>query len=195
MKSNLIQEKMQSSIIRLHPGILNFSKVILGSLFIGVCAQIRIPLWFTPIPITCQTLAVMLVGVTFGSRIGLQCVACYLVEGALGLPVYSNFTGGVYNLWGPSAGYLLAYIPQVYAIGKIKEMGEKLKGYQSYLLILSITLLQLSVGSFWLGLFVPFKNCFKLGLYPFVPGEILKISLVWAYLKRTQIKKQENEIC
>src|SRR5438477_13054548 len=84
--------------------------VVAASFFVALCARIYVPLPGTPVPLTVQNLAVLLVGLSFGSRRGFLAMALYLAEGASGLPVFSP-TGqpGIAHLIGPTAGYLIAY--------------------------------------------------------------------------------------
>ncbi|HEV2618420.1 MAG TPA: biotin transporter BioY, partial [Acidobacteriaceae bacterium] len=84
--------------------------VVGASVFVALCAHVSIPIYFTPVPITLQTLAVILVGLTLGPALGFSALALYLVEGACGLPVFSpHGLGGVAQLLGPTGGYLFSY--------------------------------------------------------------------------------------
>src|SRR5436305_10431008 len=99
--------------------------IVSASLFVALCARIYIPLPGTPVPLTVQNLAVLLVGLALGSRRGFIAMALYLAEGASGLPVFSpTGPGGIAQLIGPTAGYLIAY-PFVAALaGFIFERGK-----------------------------------------------------------------------
>src|ERR1700682_5060946 len=100
--------------------------VVGASLLVAVCARVSLPLPFTPVPLTLQNFGVLLVGLTLGSRRGFAALALYLVEGAVGMPVFNPAgLGGVAQLLGPTGGYLLAY-PFVAALaGWIMERGRK----------------------------------------------------------------------
>src|SRR6266849_7158376 len=100
--------------------------VVSASLFVALCAQVTVPLPFTPVPLTLQNFGVLLVGLTLGSRCGFAALALYLVEGAVGMPVFNPAgPGGVAQLLGATGGYLLAY-PLVAALaGWIMERGKK----------------------------------------------------------------------
>src|SRR5436190_17497834 len=100
--------------------------VVGASLFVALCAQVTLPLPFTPVPLTLQNFGVLLVGMTLGSRRGFAALVVYLVEGAVGMPVFNPAGhGGVAQLLGPTGGYLLAY-PFVAALaGWIMERGRK----------------------------------------------------------------------
>ncbi|MBT4555646.1 MAG: biotin transporter BioY, partial [Candidatus Marinimicrobia bacterium] len=100
----------QSGILTLDDNTANIFSILLGSLFIAVMAQISIPIPFSPIPITGQTIAVVLLGGLLGARHGAMAVLAYLIEGAIGLPVFAQMKAGVLVLVGPSAGYLWGFV-------------------------------------------------------------------------------------
>jgi len=83
--------------------------VVSTSLFVALCARISVPLPFTPVPLTLQNLAVVLVGLLLGSRAGFAALCLYLMEGAAGLPVFTPGPGGIAQLLGPTGGFLFAY--------------------------------------------------------------------------------------
>src|ERR1700677_5038104 len=84
--------------------------VVLATGLVAICAHIALPLGFTPVPVTMQTFAVLLLGLLFSPGAAFACLSLYLIEGALGLPVFSpHGPGGVAQLLGPSGGYLLSY--------------------------------------------------------------------------------------
>ena len=84
--------------------------IVLGSLLVAVCAHISIPLWFTPVPVTLQTFAVLLLGLLLSPSLSAAALLLYLIEGAIGLPVFSPYAPpGFLHLLGPTGGYLLSY--------------------------------------------------------------------------------------
>src|SRR5438445_2323416 len=105
---------------------LQVALVVGASLFVALCARVTLPLPFTPVPLTLQNFGVLLIGLTLGSRRGFAALVLYLVEGALGMPVFNPAGhGGVAQLFGLTGGYLLAY-PFVAALaGWIMERGKK----------------------------------------------------------------------
>ncbi|MCH9634183.1 MAG: Biotin transporter BioY2 [Chlamydiae bacterium] len=175
--------------LNVNSGVKHITTVILGSAIIATSAQVRIPIPWSPVPFTTQTLAIMMIGAFFGSRLGLQIVACYLFECACGLPVGSNYSGGIACLFGPTGGYLFGYLGQVYAVGVLCENGKHLRVSQKYLILSLISFLQLLLGSLWLSFYIPFSSCFKCGFYPFIPTALLKVSLVCSYLNFTYSNK------
>ncbi|WP_299303125.1 biotin transporter BioY [uncultured Litoreibacter sp.] len=92
--------------------------VVGGSMFIAIAAQFSVP--FIPVPLTLQTLAILIVGLSFGSRLGALTVVAYLLEGAAGLPVFAN-GGSAAALVGPTAGFLFGFIALAYIAGFVAE--------------------------------------------------------------------------
>lgn len=101
--------------------LLNKAALVLGgSLFIAIAAQVNVPMY--PVPMTLQTLAIMLVGLTFGSRLGALTVVAYLAEGAMGLPVFANAMNGA-AFFGPTAGFLVGFVGLAWLVGFAAEKG------------------------------------------------------------------------
>lgn len=167
-----------------HSSLFSAVQIVLGSLLIALCAQINIPLPFTPVTVTLQTLAVMLVGASLGSRKGALCVLVYLSESMLGLPVLH---GGYVNplaLIGPNGGYLAGFVLQAYVVGWFSER-RHLLGKSLVMVGISLAcFLQLSAGALWIGQFIGYSSAFMMGVVPFIAGEILKILVVVNYLYR-----------
>lgn len=162
---------------------VTFLKVILASCFIGLCAQIKIPLYFTPVPLTTQTFAVMLVGALLGGRHAAMAILCYLMQGCLGLPVWAGGAAGFAHLMGPTGGYRIAYFLQAFIIGKWVERQQDLK-LNKFLAVLAFSIcVQMGIGSLWLAPFVGLNNCFMLGFYPFILGESAKALIVAGCVK------------
>jgi len=94
--------------------------VIGGSLLVASAAQVSVPMY--PVPVTLQTLAVLLVGFAFGSRLGAITLAAYLAEGAIGLPVFANFNNGA-AFAGPTAGFLVGFVGMAWLAGLATDLG------------------------------------------------------------------------
>jgi biotin transport system substrate-specific component len=161
--------------------LLDAAMVIAGSLFIALLAQWVIKLPFTPVPITGQTLGVLLVGTAFGwSRAGLTLVL-YLAQIAVGLPFAAEGKGGleVLTLATASGGYLWGFLPAALLCGWLANRGwdRSLRSSLGVMLLGSIVIY--AVGIPWLAasLGVGLLEAFELGLYPFVIGDILKLLL------------------
>lgn len=153
------------------------TKIVLASLLIGVCAQIRISVPFSLVAFTGQTFAVMLVGAMLGSHRGCMAATLYLIEGALGLPVFAGGSSGLVHFFGPTGGYLLSYPLMTFSIGyimKSRSMGLLAKGGWVSL----ISCAQLGVGALWLALFVGLKSAMIQGFFPFVLLDLCKVGMV-----------------
>ena len=146
--------------------------ILLGSLFVGLMAQISIPLPFTPVPITGQTLGVVLVGASLGSRRGLASVALYLLEGIAGMPVFAAAS------FGATGGYLIGFLPAAYLTGWLAERGQDRKVSTAWWVFLAGQSVVFLIGVPWLALYVGgFKLAVYAGLLPFIPGEIVKTAI------------------
>lgn len=152
--------------------------VIAASLFVAICAHITVPLPFTPVPLTMQNFAVLLVGLTLGSRRGFAALAVYLVEGASGMPVFSIAgIGGIAQLLGPTGGYLMAYPFAAFTAGWLLEHGRKSFSRAAMASLLGDVVLFVG-GIGWLFIWTrSLSLAMKYGLYWFVFAEIIKILL------------------
>jgi biotin transporter BioY len=151
--------------------------VIGGSLLIALCAQLRIFLPFSPVPLTGQTFAVLMIGALLGARRGCLAALLYLFEGAMGLPVFA-LGGGWPILFGPTGGYLLGFVPAAYVTGALagkrwdRRVGTTILAMLlGNVVIYSFGLLRLS---FTIGLNT---SLLATGLFPFIIGDLLKIAL------------------
>jgi len=151
--------------------------VVLATGLVAICAHIAVPLGFTPIPVTMQTFAVLLLGLLFSPGAAFACLALYLVEGALGLPVFSpHGPGGIAQLLGPSGGYLLSY-PLAAALASLLYR----RGPRRFIAALAAaglaSILILAVGATWLGLIshLRFSVVFAQSIAPFLPGDAVKV--------------------
>ncbi|MDW8185453.1 MAG: biotin transporter BioY [Anaerolineae bacterium] len=167
----------------------NVLLILGGSLFAALMAQIAIPLPFTPVPITGQTLAVLLVGASLGSRRGALSIAAYVLEGALGLPVFAGGAAGISRLQGPTGGYLIGFIAAAFITGWLAERGWDRRPLSTALAMLAGNAVIYLFGLPWLALFLggflgP-KGAIALGLLPFIPGDLLKLALATLLLPST----------
>ncbi len=171
-------------------GLLRDTLLIVGfSLLIGLCAQIAFRLPFTDIPITGQTLGVLLCGAVLGSKRGTLALLVYLGEGLAGLPVFASGNSawvptrfGVPYIAGPTAGFLVGFVGAALLVGWLAERGwDRSVRWTALAMLLGNTILYLP-GLTWFALFVGAERAFALGLLPFVPGDLLKLGLVAAAL-------------
>ena len=145
--------------------------IVAGSLLVALSAQIEIPMW--PVPVTLQTLAVLLVGGVLGSRLGALALLTYLFEGAIGLPV---FAGGasLTAFAGPTTGYLIGFVAAAFVVGWFCERGWDRKVGTAVIVMLLGTATIYLFGLPWLAQFTGWSKVLQLGLIPFIPGDILK---------------------
>jgi biotin transport system substrate-specific component len=153
-----------------------------GSAFIALTAQISFQLPFTPVPITGQTLGVLLTAALLGRSRGIAAVTACLLEGFGGLPVFSGGAGGLLWLFGPTGGYLLGFLPAAFVVGSLSESGWDKRVLTTGAAMALGEMAIFVVGVSWLRFYVGVENSLAMGLYPFVAGEVIKISLATAAL-------------
>lgn len=155
--------------------------VISGSLIIAVCTQVKILLPFSPVPITGQTFAVLMLGALLGSWRGSLSVLLYLAEGAAGLPVFA-YGGGLPILLGPTGGYLFGFVPAAGLVGLLAERGWDRRIGKTILAMILGNMVLYSFGLLWLSCWTGVKGVLIAGLYPFIIGDLSKIVLAAAVL-------------
>ena len=159
-------------------GLLHdITSVVVASLFIAVCAQLNIPLPFTPVPLSGGTLGVLYAGALLGSRRGAAAVALYLLEGSAGFPVFSGGAAGFAHLLGPSGGYLLGFPLGAFVTGLLAERGWDRTPLRAFAVMLAGSLPIFALGLLGLSRFVPAEAVLAQGLWPFVPGDLLKAAV------------------
>ena len=157
--------------------IKNAIIVFLGTILLTISAKVKIP--FYPVPMTMQTFVVIFLGMCFGYKLGLATVALYLIEGIVGIPVFSNSPEkgvGMIYFTGPTMGYLLGFIMAVYMAGKFNFNKNYLLNFiKIFFSVLPIYVL----GLIWLGILIGWdKPIFDLGAKPFLLAELFKILLL-----------------
>lgn len=152
--------------------------IALGSLLVAVCAHVSIPLWFTPVPITLQTFAVLLLGLVLSPIDAAGALLLYLCEGAAGLPVFSpNGPGGLLQLLGPTGGYLLSYPFAAAFTAWLRLRFADTKFTTSLFAATTGSVIILVCGAVWLGVLThrSFGAVLTLSVLPFLAGDILKV--------------------
>ncbi len=157
--------------------------VLAGAAAIALSARIHIPLPWTPVPITAQTLAVLLTAALLGSAGGTLSVLTVLAAGAAGLPVFVYGAGAGY-LFGPTGGYILGFVPAAYLTGGLIERGWGRRPATCLLALLVGDAVLFAFGLAWLSVYVPVGALPLAGLAPFLPGEAVKIVLAALALQR-----------
>jgi biotin transport system substrate-specific component len=156
--------------------------VVGGSLAIAAAAQLRIPLPFTPVPVTGQTFAVLLIGALFGAKRGVATVIMYLSLGIMGLPVFAAAPPGPGALLSPTAGYLAGYVGAAWVTGTLSERGWDRRPWSAALAMATGSGVIFAFGVLWLSQFVGWGQVLQTGFLPFIPGDLLKIGLATAIL-------------
>lgn len=165
-----------------YAGLYDIALIIGGSFFIALCARIRILLPFSPVPFTGQTFAVLIIGALFGAWRGSSSVLLYIMMGASGMPVFA-MGGGFAVLLGPTGGYLVGFIAAAYITGLLAERGWDRRTGTTVLAMLFGNMTIYAFGLLWLCCLMGMnKAVLTEGLYPFVVGDLLKISLASALL-------------
>lgn len=152
----------------------------------AAAAQLRLPLPFTPVPITFQTAVVLFSGAALGTGWGTASMALYLAAGALGAPVFAGAEGGPAALFGPTGGYLLAFLLVPALVGRALSQGSGAR--RAFVVMLAASgviflwgMLQLSVA-----LDLSVGRAFVLGVAPFVPGDLVKVAVAAAAFRGTR---------
>ena len=153
--------------------------VIAGSLLLAASAHVKVPFW--PVPMTMQTLVVLLIGATYGRNLALATVAAYLVEGAAGLPFFSA-GGGIAILAGPTAGYLFGFLIAAGLVGHLANRGLGRSVASAIPIFILGDAAIFLCGVAWLSTFVGIEGAITGGLVPFLLAEVAKIALACALL-------------
>ncbi len=173
----LIKQNFQSKLIK------SLLIIILGSIALTVSAKVKIP--FYPVPMTMQTFVVLFLGISFGYKIGLSTVGLYLLEGIVGLPVFSNTPErgiGMVYFTGPTMGYLIGFLSACYLASfiNLKDSLFKILGK----LTLAVSTIYI-LGVLWLGTLIGWdKQIFSLGVAPFLLAELFKVLLLTLLVKK-----------
>ena len=157
--------------------VINAAIILGASWGIALSAQITISLPFSPVPITGQTLVVLLTGLLLGRTRGTAAIAAYLAQGAAGLPFFAGGKSGLATLFGPTGGYLFGFLAAAYIVGMLSELKFKRSIFQAASTLILGNIIIYVFGLFWLARFVGESQVLQLGLYPFLVGDLLKIIL------------------
>jgi biotin transport system substrate-specific component len=174
--------------------------VLCGSAFVALCARVALPLFFTPVPLSLVTFAVIVVGLVLSPRMAFLTLGAYLAEGAMGLPVFGPTSGaptGVAHLFGPTGGYLLSYPLVAWMVSflfrRLRDQGDAARGFAAAAFSGAAGhLLILLSGAMWLAMLsrVSFGAVLGLAVIPFLPGDALKVMVAaglvagWVRLRR-----------
>ena len=156
---------------------------LLGSILLAISSKVKIP--FYPVPMTMQTLVVIVIGIAFGWKLGLATISLYLFEGILGMPVFSGTPEkgvGLIYFTGPTMGYLIGFLVAVFLAGRFVYNDNSIQNFLKILLATSFIYL---LGIIWLGSLIGWdKPIFKLGVQPFLLAELFKILIATFAIKQ-----------
>ena len=163
--------------------------IFLGSILLTISSKIKIP--FYPVPMTMQTFVVLFLGMSFGYKIGLATVSLYLIEGLLGLPVFSNSPEkgvGIVYFTGPTMGYLIGFLFATSLAGYFNFKENILINF--FKLLISVSIIYI-MGILWLGSLIGWdKPIIQLGVTPFLLAELFKVSILALLAKKiVKLKK------
>ena len=173
----LIKQNFQSKIIK------SLIVIIIGSIALTISAKVKIP--FYPVPMTMQTFVVLFIGISFGYKIGLSTICLYLIEGIIGLPVFSNSPErgvGLVYFTGPTMGYLIGFLSACYLASFINHSDNFFKIFLKIVIATSTIYI---FGILWLGSLIGWdKPIYSLGVEPFLIAELFKIVLLTLIAKK-----------
>ena len=173
----LIKQNSQTQIIK------SLLVIFIGSIILAISAKVKIP--FYPVPMTMQTFVVLFLGISFGYKIALATVTLYLLEGIIGMPVFSNSPErgvGLVYFTGPTMGYLIGFLSACFLASYIKNEDNYFTIFMK--LILSVSTIYI-LGVLWLGTLIGWdKPILELGVMPFLLAEIFKIVLLAILTKK-----------
>ena len=154
---------------------------ISATVLVALCAHVSVPLYFTPVPITLQTMAVILVGLTLGPALGASAMVLYLAEGAMGLRVFSpHGLGGIAQIVGPTGGFLFSYpLAAAAAGGVVRAVRFGRSQFPAAVLAgIAASVIIFAMGGVWIAYLLHLKTsaALQMGVVPFLPGEVLKIA-------------------
>ena len=152
----------------------NGALALFGSWMLAALSQVTIG---APVPMTLQTLGVMLIGLTFGGRLAFAAVAAYLVQGAIGLPVFAGFAGGLVHFSGPTGGYLVGFLLGATLIGYLADTGATRSWGGALTALFAGLVVVFALGLAWLGHIVGYDKAIEYGLTPFILGDAIKLIL------------------
>ena len=157
--------------------------VLLGTALLALSAHIQVPFW--PVKMSMQSFVVLVLGVTYGSRLGALTVVAYLVEGAIGLPVFQS-GGGLTHFAGPTAGYLFGFIGAAWIVGLLAERGAMRSLPATLGILLMGDAIIMITGTVWLSNLIGFEKALSAGFLIFLPAEALKVTLATALRRATE---------
>jgi len=165
----------------------NILFILFGTLLLALSSKIQVPFW--PVPMTMQTFIVFIISMAYGWKLSFLTLAAYLLEGAIGIPVFAK-GGGISYLVGPTAGYLYGMTISAAIMGYFADLGYGKSIVKCTIPLFIGTCVIFICGIFYLSLILGLQKAIEVGLLPFIPSELFKIFLalfiipsIWKYTK------------
>lgn len=165
--------------------------VLIGTGLITLSSYITVPLY--PVPVTAQTLVVLLIGLSFGPQLAFMTISLYLFQGAIGLPVFAGGAGGLGALFGPTGGYLFGFLAAGSLLGFLARRGFGKSFVTTIIAMVAGNAVIYLLGVSWLANFIGIENALAHGILPFLYGDALKIltaaalmPVAWKFLAHTR---------
>jgi len=172
-----------------HPKTVSFLRditiVILSSILIGLFGKVAIPLPFSPIPIATQPTLILLLSVLLGRKRAVAAVFAFLVQGAMGMPVFAQGLGGIAVLLGPRGGYLIGYLAAAFAVSYIIEKCKEKTLLNASLAMAAGNLVIYLCGASYLSTFLGLQKALLVGVAPFIVGDLIKLAAGIKFLQWT----------
>lgn len=188
-KKKRLQKNIQKKETKTEVQSTNLKPLVFAALFAALTAAVapfKIPLGFTPVPITLQTLVVLMSGAMLGPHYGALAMILYVVVGALGLPVFAGGGSGIGAILGPTGGYLISYFIAAYAIGKALQLRKQPKYLDYVVAMIAGTIIIYVLGAAWGMVVTGLGVAAIIGgwVLPFIIGDTIKL-LIAAYIAKT----------
>jgi len=176
---SLSATSLRSSLIPRSTALSNAVLVVSGVLGLAALAQIAIPVPGSPVPVTGQTLGVLILGTTYGSTLGVTTFALYILAGIAGAPVFANSGHGLERIVGATGGYLIGMLVATFVLGQLARFRLDQKFVTALPSMLIGTVITFSFGLVWLYQYTgqSWSWTVNAGLTPFIVGEVLKIAI------------------
>ena len=170
---------LRSSLLPRTTALANAVLIVSGVFALAILAQIAIPVPGSPVPVTGQTLGVLLIGTAYGSTLGVTTFALYLLAGIAGAPVFANNGFGIDRVIGATGGYLIGMLVATYVVGQLARLRLDQKFLTALPSMLIGTVITFSFGLLWLQQYTgkDWAWTINAGLTPFIVGEVLKIAI------------------
>ncbi len=170
-----------STVIKQNTAVGEMVRVIVGAIFLFACAQMSIPL--EPVPISLQTMGLMIIALLYNMPTGIASVVAYLTAGALGAPVFTGYSAGAHVLVGTTGGYLVGFVACVYVMNKLKAVLSPQTAAGIFLNCIAGTVVVFIFGISWLSVYVGWQGAITHGLLPFIVPGLLKAIILTLFLR------------